>query len=172
MTRIDSPHLNAATDEPAPAGLGTAAYDSDRPAPADDQRGIADLLKQLGTESSHLVRQEFNLAKTELTEKASFYGTQAGKLGGGIGALAIGGLLLLFAVSYFIAALVLAVIPALGVPAAFGVGFTIVGASVAIVGYSLYSGAKAKMAQEPATPERTLQSLKDDKQWLTNKTTN
>ena len=171
MTRIDSPTI---PNEPAPAGLGDEHYadrPSSTPAPADDQRGIGDLLKELGSQSSHLVRQELNLAKTELTEKASFYGKNAGKVGGGIAVLAVGGLLLLFAVSYFIAAVALAVLPVLGQPAAVGLGFTIVGVSVALIGYSLYAAARAKMAQEPATPERTIQSLKDDKQWLTNKTT-
>ena len=171
MTQFDDP-TTTATAEPAPAGLGGERYtDRAAPPPADDQRGIGELLKQLGGESSHLVRQELNLAKAELAEKASFYGKNAGKVGGGLAVLAVGGLLLLFALSYFIAALVLAIFPVLGVPACFGIGFLIVGGSAALIGYSLYAAARAKMAEEPATPERTIQSLKDDKQWLTNKTT-
>ena len=159
--------------EPAPAGLGADAYARDRatdrgPARADDQRSIADLLKELGAESSHLVRQEVNLAKTELSEKASFYGKQGGKLAAGGAVLALGGLLLLLSLAYFVAAL-FSLLP-ITEELAIALGYIIVGSIAAAIGYSIFSSARSKLAEEPATPERTLQSLKDDKQWLTNKT--
>ena len=136
---------------------------------ADDQRSITDLIKTLRDEATDLLRQEVQLAKTEMSEKASFFATQGGKLAGGIAVLAIGGLMLLFAVAYFVGAMFQAF---LDIPpsTALGIGYAIVGAVVAIIGYVLYQGARSKISREPLAPERTINSLKDDEKWLTNKT--
>ena len=65
------------------------------PALAPDQ-SIGDLFRQLTTDSSHLVRQEINLAKTELKETGSRLGQAGVKLGIAIG-MAIPGMLALAA---------------------------------------------------------------------------
>ena len=44
---------------------------------------MTDLLKDLRDETTTLVRQEIALAKTELSEKAAVYGTNAGKIAAG-----------------------------------------------------------------------------------------
>ena len=49
----------------------------------DDGRSVTDLLKDLRDETTTLVRQEIALAKTELSEKAAVYGTNAGKIAAG-----------------------------------------------------------------------------------------
>lgn len=138
--------------------------------PASDQRSIGELIKELRDESIHLVRQELNLAKTEMSEKASFFGKQAGKLGAGGAVLAVGSLLLLTAVACGVAWIFQRAWEWLPT-SALAAGYFIVGAVVTLVGYSLYKSAMNKMRNESLTPERTLQSLKDDKQWLTHKTT-
>ena len=154
------------------AGLGDGRGGPYRPAAgntAADQRSIADLIKELRDEATHLLRQEVNLAKTELGEKASFFGAQAGKVAAGGAVLGVGALMLLTALACFVA-WVFAAAWEFHTTSALAMGYLIVGAVIAIVGYSLYASAKSKMAEEPLAPERTLQSLKDDKQWLTNKT--
>jgi hypothetical protein len=136
---------------------------------AADQRSIADLIKELRDEATHLLRQEVNLAKTELSEKASFFGTQAGKIAAGGAVAGVGALLLLSALAWGIGWLL-----QWGflwtTTSSVALGYLIVGLIVAIVGYSMYASAKRKMQREPIAPERTLNSLKEDKQWLTNKT--
>src|SRR5690606_5379131 len=113
-----------------------------------------------------------NLAKTEMQEKANFFGKQAGKLGTGLGVLAIGGLGLMAAVSFLLGALIDHLAgDALNASAANGLGFLIVGTIAAIIGYTMFASGKKKMAEESLTPERTLNSLKEDKQWLSNKST-
>src|SRR5918998_4606135 len=58
------------------------------------ERPISDLVKQLAGQTSTLVRQEIDLAKAEMSEKASVAGKGAGLLGGAavIGLLAAGAL--------------------------------------------------------------------------------
>ena len=65
------------------------------PALAPDQ-SIGELFRQLTTDSSHLVRQEINLAKTELRETGTRLGQAGAKLGIALG-MAIPGVLALTA---------------------------------------------------------------------------
>ena len=73
-----------------------------------DERTLGEMFAELSRETRTLVQQELQLAKTELTEKASKLGKGAGLIVGG-GLIAYGGLLAI------IAAMVLIMI-ALGVP--------------------------------------------------------
>jgi hypothetical protein len=167
---------------PKPASMGLDELN--RPAGADtgmrgdidgrmaaDQRSIADLVKELRDEGVTLLRQEMALAKTEMGEKARFLGKQVGKVGAGGATLAIGMLMVLGALAYFTAWLYQAIFEALPLAAALGLGFLTVGAVVSLVGYLVYSSAMRRMHSETLAPERTIQSLKEDKQWLTHKTT-
>ena len=180
MTTTDP---NTLHHPPKPAGVGLDA--SNRPAdepvgdfpgngrvdaPAAGAPGISDLIKNLRDESLHLLRQEVNLAKTEAAEKARFFANQSGKLAAGVGALLIGGLGLLSAASFLLGGLIDGLAgDALNASAANGIGFLIVGTIVAIVGYALYAGARKRIAAEPLTPERTLRSLQNDKDWAVHK---
>ena len=155
----DRPAVGAYTD----AGSAPAASASAAP-------GITDLIKELRDEFVHLFRQEVNLAKTEASEKAGFFAAQAGKAAAGGAVLAIGLLGLLIAVSFLLGGLIDWVIPHLNASAANGLGFLVTSIPAALIGYSLFNAAKKKMAGESLAPERTIQSLKDDKQWLSNRT--
>jgi hypothetical protein len=131
-----------------------------------DERSIGQLLKELTQESSTLLKAEVNLAKTEMTEKAS-------RLGGHLGEVAVGGAVALLGAI----ALLLAVIDALtstldhlmspGI--AVWVAPLTVGGILAAVGYSLVMKALATLKQESLTPERTTQSLQENKEWLRQK---
>ncbi len=165
--------------KPAHVGLGrdnepATRIDRDRAtiesSAASDQRSIADLIKELRDEATHLIRQEINLAKTEVSEKTSFFGKQAGKLGAGGAVLAVGALMVLSAVAYGVAWLFQRFFEFL-VTSSLAAGFLIVGAIVAIIGYAMYRSAISGMRREPLVPEKTIHSLKEDKQWLTHKTT-
>lgn len=149
--------------ETAPAGMaGTASSDG---------RGFTDLVKNLRDESMHLLRQEVNLAKTEMQEKANFFARQGRDFAIGLAVLSIGGLGLLAAASFLVGGLLDWLIPNLNASAANGLGFLIIGGLIAIIGYAMFSKSRSRMSEEPLTPDRTIQSLKEDKQWLTNKST-
>ena len=145
-------------------------YD-DRPraaAAGRDDRSIADLLRELRDESSTLLRQEVALAKTELSEKANVYTKNAGYVIGGGVAAALGGLLLL----HFLAQLVGFVFD-LFLPYSIGLplGYLIVGSILALVGYSLYKKGIDAVKRESPVPHKTVDSLKQDKEWVKNKVT-
>lgn len=156
---ISEPYENEPYEN-APAGVSSH-----------DDRGLTDLIKELRDEALHLLRQEVNLAKTEVQEKANFFARQGRDFATGLAVLSVGGLGLLAAVSFLLGGLIDWLIPRLNASTANGLGFLIVGTIAAIIGYSMYSKSRSRMADESATPDRTLQTLKDDKQWLTNKST-
>ena len=153
-----------------PSGYAPRIAGDDAAGVSADQRSIADLVKELRDEGTHLLRQEVNLAKTELGEKASFFGKQAGKVGAGGATLAIGGLMLLTAVACLVA-WIFAAAWEWHTTSALAAGYAIVGTVIAIIGYAMYRSAMNRMSDETLAPERTIQSLKEDKQWLTHKTT-
>ena len=128
--------------------------------PRQDDRSLGDLFSELTTETTTLVRQEIALAKTELTADAKKAGASAGLAAGG-GMVAYAGFV------------VLLVALGLGLNTLLDsewLGLLIVGLVVLVVGaVVLMKGLAALKAINP-TPERTLQTLKDDKQWLKNQT--
>ena len=121
-----------------------------------DERTLGEMFAELSRETRTLVQQELQLAKTELTEKASRMGKGAGLIVGG-GLIAYGGLLAI------IAAMVLITI-ALGVPpwAAALVG----GVLAAGIGYLLIRSGLAALKPQALTPRKTIDTLKEDAQWL------
>jgi uncharacterized membrane protein YqjE len=125
------------------------------------EQPIGDLLKQLATETTTLVRQELDLAKAEMREKGKKAGPGFGMIGaaGGVALLALGALtacLILAldgAMPNWLAALIVAV--------AYG--------AVAAV---LYTRGKEKVddAGSPA-PRQTIETVKEDVQWAKHPTT-
>jgi uncharacterized integral membrane protein len=131
-----------------------------------DDRSIGQLLKELTQESSTLLKQEMNLAKTEMSEKASRVGANLGEVAVG-GAVALLGAiaLLLFAVNALTSLLSKFMSPGIAV----WLAPLIVGAILAAVGYSMIKKALATLKHESITPTRTTQSLQENKEWLKQK---
>jgi hypothetical protein len=124
---------------------------------------IPELLRELREESSTLFRQEIALAKTEVKEKASKLSRNAIYLVAG-GVVAYSGLIfILLAVTRLISAGLVAA----GMEAATAawVGPLILGLLVAIIGTAMLMKGKRTLAEESLVPEKTLQSLKEDKSW-------
>ena len=133
------------------------------------QRPIGALLKELRDEMSTLVRQEVALARTEMNEKAAKFGRNAGHLGVG-GILAHAGVLVLL---LGISALLYAGLVAAGLShmTAGWLAPLIVGAVVTIIGCVLSMKAISALKRESLVPEKTVDSLKEDQQWLRRKAT-
>ena len=130
------------------------------PDPRLDDRSVGDLVGELFGEASTLIRQEVALAKTEITQDAKKAGASAGTAIAG-GAVAYAGLIVLL------------------VGLGFGLnelldsdwlGLTLVGLIVAVGGGLLLRGGLAALKTIDPTPERTLKTLKEDKEWLKNQT--
>ena len=122
------------------------------------ERPIGDLVKQLAGQTSTLVRQELDLAKAEMSQKASIAGKGAGLLGGAavVGLLAAGALtaflilLLSEAMDAWLAALIVTVVMA-AVAAALGL-----------------AGRNRIRAATPPVPEQTVETVKEDVEWAKN----
>jgi hypothetical protein len=122
-----------------------------------EERSLGDLFSDLASETGTLIRQEVALAQTELTEKA----TSVGK---NVGYLVVGG-----AVGYAAAlALIAAVIIGLAnfIPA--WAAALIVSVIVGVVAFMMISSALAALKKTNLTPRETVETLKEDAQWLKN----
>jgi hypothetical protein len=124
-------------------------------------RPIGDLLKQLANETTTLVRQELDLAKAEMREKA-------GKAGPGFGMWGAAGAIGLLAAGALTAFLILAldgVMPN-------WLAALIVGVVYAAIAGVLYFSGKHRVEEAGSpVPQKTIESVKEDVQWAKHPTT-
>jgi len=122
-------------------------------------RGLGELVKDLASQTSTLVRQEIKLAQAEVTEKGKLAGKGAGMLAGAAvaGLLALGALTALLIIALdsawplWLAALIV----------------TLLWAAVAAV--LAMSGRKAIQNATPPAPQ-TVETVKEDIQWAKTQT--
>ena len=126
-----------------------------------DDRSIGELFAELAQESATLVRQEVQLAKTEMSQKASRVGKDVGFLAVG-GAVAYAGLLAIVAGLIFLLG-DLDFLP-------LWLAAFVVGIVVAAVGYFLVKKGLDALKQEDLAPQETIQTLKEDKEWAKDRT--
>ena len=120
-----------------------------------EERPLGELFSDLATETSNLVRNEVALAKVELTSKAN-------KLGKNIGSLAIGG-----AVAYAgLLGVGAGVIMLLGRVIPNWLAAIIVGLVVAGIAWLMIGKAMTALRNVELKPEETVESLKEDAQWI------
>jgi pheromone shutdown protein TraB len=128
---------------------------------------VADLLKDLREESLNLVRQQVELAKQETVEKVSTLGRNSiYMIAGGLVAYT-GAIFLLLGLTFLGSwALIQA---GISQTASICIISLIVGAIVAGVGYFLIQKAISTFKHTSVVPEKTVNSLKEDRTWLTHK---
>ena len=124
-----------------------------------DDRSLGELFSELSQETTTLIRQEVNLAKTEMSQKASRVGKDVGFMAAG-GAVAYAGLLAIIA---GVIALLALVIP-------LWLSALLVGLVVAAIGYFLVRRGLDALKQEDLAPRETMETLKEDKQWAKDQT--
>ena len=121
-----------------------------------EERSIGELFGELSQDVAMLVRQEAQLAKTEMQQKLSKVTTDLVSLAsGGVVAL-IGGLALT-------AALILLLIQPVGL--APWLAALVVGLVFGILGWVLVQRGLTNLKRTDPTPRRTVESIKDDIQW-------
>jgi len=124
-----------------------------------EDRSLGELFADLSRETSTLVRNEVELAKTEMTQKAS-------KVGKDIGFLAIGG-----AVAYAgLLAIIAAIIILLGGVLPMWLSALIVGIVVAGVGYALIQKGRDALKRDNLAPKQAIETLKEDAEWAKQQT--
>jgi len=120
-----------------------------------DERSLGELFGDLTSSLSTLIRKEIELARTEMTARATKVSRDAGLIG-------VGGALLYAAV---LALLVTAglVLVEWGVPA--WLAALIVTIVVAAIGGLLVATGQANVKKADLSPRRTIESVKDDAEW-------
>jgi uncharacterized membrane protein YqjE len=137
-----------------------------QPRERDDQRSLGQILKELSTETSTLLRQEVDLAKTEMSEKASRVGSNLGSVAVGGAVAFLGALALLSSV---VAGLISLLDQFIDLEVAVWLAPLLVGIALAAVGYGLIKKALETLKRESLTPRRTTESLQENKEWLKSK---
>jgi hypothetical protein len=120
-----------------------------------EERSIGELFTELTRELSTLMRQEVALAKTEMSQKASAVGKDVAYLGLG-SAIAYAGFLAILA----------GIVLVLGLVLPWWLSALIVGVVVAAIGYFLIHKGQTALKKVDLTPQETVETLKEDKQWL------
>ncbi|HSU16034.1 phage holin family protein [Longimicrobium sp.] len=131
------------------------AVPADGRAPAAEPQ-LGDLFRQLAQDSATLVRQEMALAKAELRENVKSVARDTAKIAVGAVLAAVGALVLVLF-------LVLLLGSALN---HYWLGALIVGLLFVAIGGLLAMNAMKRLKHDTITPDQTLQTLKEDKQWL------
>jgi hypothetical protein len=153
----DVPDVRTASERAAMRGGGAGG----------DEPSIADLIKNLRDESTTLIRQELALARTEISEKASKAGRNAAYTG-------VGALLLYLGLFFGLVALAAGVALLINGPMGFDphgwwLGPLIVAAVVGGIGAAMTSKGIKTLKGQSFVPEKTVQSLKEDKQFIQDK---
>jgi Putative Actinobacterial Holin-X, holin superfamily III len=121
----------------------------------DTEASAGELVKQLSEQTSRLVRQEMELAKTELAIKGKRAGIGAGMFG-------TAGLLALYAVGALITAAIAALATAVDTWLAALIVAVVLGAAA---GVAALMGKNKVQEAMPPVPEDSVESVKEDVQW-------
>lgn len=116
---------------------------------------VPQLLRQLASETTTLVRQEIELAKAEMTEKGKAAGAGAGMLG----ASAVFGLGAFGAITTCFVALIALAIPVWAAALIVAIVYGVVAFTIA------QSGKKKLQEAAPLAPEQTVATVKEDLEW-------
>jgi len=123
------------------------------------ETSVGELIGNISNDLSTLFRQEVELAKAELKQEA----TKAGKAAGMLGAAAFAGYLVVVLLSF-------ALVAALSNVMDWGWAALIVAVIWAVVGAVLFVNGRKKLKTVDPTPRRTVETIKEDAQWLKNPT--
>ena len=137
----------------------TAPYPAGRDAGDPADTSVGELIGDISGDLSRLFRQEVELAKAELKQEAAKAGKAAGMLGGAgfAGYLAV--VLLSFALVF-------------GLSNVMDLGWAalIVAVIWGVIGAVLYANGRRKLKTVDPVPHRTVDTIKEDAEWLKNPT--
>lgn len=125
----------------------------------EDERSIGQLFSELAAETRMLIRQEVELAKTEMTEKAARVGKDAGMMGAG-------GILMYTGALVLLAALVIG----LGHLMGYGLAALLVGIVLTGAGAAMAMSARKDLKRASLSPDRTKRTVEETKLWLKEQT--
>jgi uncharacterized membrane protein YqjE len=119
------------------------------------RESFGELLSELANTSAALIRDQIELAKEEMRENLA-------KLRSGLIALALGALVAMLALATLCAAAVIG----LGLLIGFGMAALAVGVALAVIGGIIAFIGISQLKRTHLKPKETIESLKEDKEWL------
>src|SRR5215213_10080979 len=145
--------------DPRAAGIGRNAGQTDRlyesgRGGAEDQESVGSLISGLIKDLQELVRGEIQLAKTELRDDAMTAGSALGSIAAGALVGVTGFIFLMLGVTYL-----------LNKELEMWQSAAIVGAVLAIIAAVLFMMGRKQLSAATLKPDRTIDSLKEDKEW-------
>ena len=140
-----------------------ATHDSSQPA---ETESLPSLVGRLGEDVMQLFDTKLSLLKVEIKEEANAYARGAVALAlGGIVA-AVGFALLNVAIAFGVSTLFSET--TLSQPARYALGFVLTGLFYLVIGAIVVLATKSSLAKQGIVPNRTVEELRKDKQWLKN----
>ena len=121
-----------------------------------EERSLGELFGELSEDVGLLLRQEAQLAKTEMQQKLSRVTTD-------LVALASGGVVALVGALALTSAVVLLLIDPVGLKP--WLAALLVGAVLAVAGWAMLQRGLKNLQRTDPTPRRTVETIKDDIQW-------
>jgi uncharacterized membrane protein YqjE len=130
-----------------------------------DIESLPALFGRLADDTMKLLDTKLSLLKVEIKEDAGFYARGGALIGVGAIVAAVGFALLNIAVAFFVASL----LPqTLAPPTRYALGFLLTGIVYLVIGGIIIVVMKNRLAKRDPTPNRSVEELRKDKQWLKN----
>jgi len=134
--------------------------------PKNDNESLPTLFSRLGDDVMQLFDTKMSLLKVEIKEEANAYARGGAMIAVGGIIAAIGFALVNVALAFGISTLFADT--ALSQPAKYAIGFVTAGILYLVVGAIIVSTMKSRLVKTPLIPDRTVEELRKDKQWLKN----
>lgn len=120
-----------------------------------EEHTLGELFSELTAETRTLVRQELELAKTEMSQKAAVVGKD-------VGLMTAGGLVLYTGLLVLVAAAVIG----LGYLIGYALSALIIGIIISGAGAAMALSAKKDLQRTSLAPEETKKTMKETKTWM------
>ena len=128
--------------------------------------GLPNLFGRLADDVMQLVNSQLALFKVEIKEEANAYARGAAMIAFGAAIATVGFALLNVAIAFAVSTLFSQA--NFSQPASYALGFLVTGGFYVLVGAIVVLVMKNRLAHRNLMPERTVQELRKDKQWLKN----
>lgn len=133
---------------------------------AGDNDSLPNLFSRLGDDVMQLFNSQLALFKVEIKEEASAYARGAAMIAFGAAVAVVGFALLNVAIAFAVSTLFAQA--NFSQPASYALGFVVTGGFYLLVGAIVILVMKSRLARHDLVPQRTIQELRKDKQWLKN----
>ena len=134
--------------------------------PTRPDESLPTLFSRLGDDVMELFNSQLALFKVEIKEEANAYARGVTMIAVGAVIAVVGFALLNVAIAFAVSTLFAQA--NFSQPASYALGFVVTGAFYLIVGAILVMLMKSRLAKQELVPQRTVQELRKDKQWLKN----